>query len=190
MQTRCNSQTKANSPSAGKSCTKTKGSSSKETGPRMYVRSGTHAEETSSEVPDVWVAASDEALAIRAGMGQEGREFFASQPASKELACELPGSLGLGQSYVRPPKTLEGQENRTCSDCCTKRPPYVFFLTSRLPAKPGKPRRPFQGFLAEKGQKTPKRTVITSLGSPGLSSQSVSGLSGRKWQTKTRNGQG
>ena len=79
----------------------------------VYVRSGTHAAETSSELPDVWVAASDEALAIRAGMGQEGREFFASQPASKELACELPGSLGLGQSYVRPPKTLEGQENRT-----------------------------------------------------------------------------
>ena len=59
---------------------------------------------------------------------QEGREFFTRQPASKELACELPGSLGLGQSYVRPPKTLEGQENRTCSDCCTKRPPYVFFV--------------------------------------------------------------
>ena len=39
--------------------------------------------------------------------------------ASKELGCELPGSLGLGQSYVRPPKTLEAQENRTCSDCCT-----------------------------------------------------------------------
>ena len=48
--------------------------------------------------------------------------------ALKELGCELPGSLGLGQSYVRPPKTLEGQENRTCSDCCTKRPPYVFFV--------------------------------------------------------------
>ena len=32
MPTRCNSQTKANSPSAGKNCTKTKGSSSKETG--------------------------------------------------------------------------------------------------------------------------------------------------------------
>ena len=101
----------------------------------VYVRSGTHAGETSSEVPDVWVAASDEALAIRAGMGHEGREFFASQPASKELACELPGSLGLGQSYVRPPKTLEGQENQTCSNCDTKRPPYVFLLTSCLHAK-------------------------------------------------------
>ena len=101
----------------------------------MYVRSGTHAGETNSEVPDEWLAAGDEALAIRAGMGQEGRESFASQPASKELACELPGSLGLGQSYVRPPKTLEGQENQTCSDCGTKRPPYVFLLTSCLPAK-------------------------------------------------------
>ena len=101
----------------------------------MYVRSGTHAGETNSEVPDEWLAAGDEALAIRAGMGQEGRESFASQPASKELACELPGSLGLGQSYVRPPKTLEGQENQTCSNCDTKRPPYVFLLTSCLHAK-------------------------------------------------------
>ena len=122
-----------------------------------------------------------------------------NQPTSKELACEPPGTLGLGQSCVRPPKTLEGQENRTCFDL------------SGLPAKPpGKPRRLFRRFMAEKGQKAPKRTAITSLGSPGfhptpfrgflaekgqktrkwpwttslgspgLSSQSVSGFSGQK----------
>ena len=39
---------------------------------------------------------------------------------------------------------------------------------------------PFRGFLAEKGQKTRKRPWTTSLGSPGLSSQSVSGFSGQK----------
>ena len=114
-----------------------------------------------------------------------------NQPTSKELAIEPPGTLGLGQSCVRPPKTLEGQENRTCFDCCTKRPPHVVLLTSRLPAKPpGKPRRPFRGFMAEKGQKAPKRTVITSLGSPGLSSHSFSGLSGRKGPKKPENGLG
>ena len=46
----------------------------------VYVRSGTHAAETSSELPDVWVAASDEALAIRAGMRHKGRGVFANQP--------------------------------------------------------------------------------------------------------------
>ena len=39
---------------------------------------------------------------------------------------------------------------------------------------------PFRGFLVEKGYKTLKRTGMTTLGSPGLSSQSVSGFSGRK----------
>ena len=39
---------------------------------------------------------------------------------------------------------------------------------------------PFRGFLAQKCHKNPKRTGMTSLGSPGLSSQSVSGFSGRK----------
>ena len=38
----------------------------------------------------------------------------------------------------------------------------------------------FRGVLAEKGQKTLKRTGMTTLGSPGLSSPSVSGFSGRK----------
>ena len=37
---------------------------------------------------------------------------------------------------------------------------------------------PFQGFLALFGQKSPKRTGMTSLGFPGLSSQSVSGFFG------------
>ena len=49
----------------------------------------------------------------------------------------------------------------------------------------GKPRlviTPFRRFLAEQGQKNPKRTGMTTLGSPGLSSQSVSGFSGRKGQ--------
>ena len=41
---------------------------------------------------------------------------------------------------------------------------------------------PFRGFLAEKGQKTRKWPWTTSLGSPGLSSQSVSGFSGQKGQ--------
>ncbi len=35
------------------------------------------------------------------------------------------------------------------------------------------------GFLAEKEQITPKQTGMTTMGSPGLSSQSVSGFSGR-----------
>ena len=136
MQTKCNSQTKANTPSARKNCTKQRAPAPKKlVAVCVYVRSGTHAEETSSEVPDVWVAAGDEARAIRADMRTEGRESFASQPASKDLAWELPGSLGIGQSYVRPPKTLEGQENQTCSNCDTKRPPYVFLLTSCLHAK-------------------------------------------------------
>ena len=43
---------------------------------------------------------------------------------------------------------------------------------------------PFRGFLAEKGQQTPKRTGLTTVGSPGLSSQSVSGFSGRKGTKK------
>ena len=49
---------------------------------------------------------------------------------------------------------------------------------------------PFRGFLAKKGQKNPKQTGMTSLGSPGLSSQSVSGFSGQKGHNKTRNGLG
>jgi len=78
----------------------------------VYVRSGTHAGETSSEVPDVWVAASDEALAIQAGMGHEGREFFASQPASKELACEPPGiyiALALASPLYDHPRHLKAK---------------------------------------------------------------------------------
>ena len=39
---------------------------------------------------------------------------------------------------------------------------------------------PFWRFLAEKGPKNPKRTGMTTLGSPDLSSQSVSVFSGRK----------
>ncbi len=39
---------------------------------------------------------------------------------------------------------------------------------------------PFGGFLAENGQNTLKRTGMTSLASPGLSSQSVLRFSGRK----------
>ena len=49
---------------------------------------------------------------------------------------------------------------------------------------------PFQGFLAEKGQKSPQRAGMTSLGSPGLSSQSASGFSGRKGPNKNRKGLG
>ena len=41
---------------------------------------------------------------------------------------------------------------------------------------PGCHPSPFQGFLALVGQKTPKRTGMTSLGFLGLSSQSVSGV--------------
>ena len=43
---------------------------------------------------------------------------------------------------------------------------------------------PFWGFLAEKGQIDPKRTGMTTLGSPGLSSQSVSGFSAEHGQKK------
>ena len=43
---------------------------------------------------------------------------------------------------------------------------------------------PFWDFLAEKGQITPKRIEMTTLGSPRLSSQSVSGFSG---QTRPKN---
>ena len=40
---------------------------------------------------------------------------------------------------------------------------------------------PFRGFLVKKSQNAPKRTgMMTSLGRPGLSSQSVSGFSGQK----------
>ena len=42
----------------------------------------------------------------------------------------------------------------------------------------GSPGGPFRVFLAFFGQKTPKQTGMTSLGFPGLSSQSVSGFFG------------
>ena len=48
----------------------------------------------------------------------------------------------------------------------------------------------FQVFRPFFGQENPKQTGMTSLGSSGLSSQSVSGVSGRKGPTKTRNGPG
>ena len=54
--------------------------------------------------------------------------------------------------------------------------------------KPGKPRLVFLicfgVFLAKKNQKTPKQTGMASLGSPGFSSQSVWGFSGRKGPKK------
>ena len=57
----------------------------------------------------------------------------------------------------------------------------VFWLAEKGQKKPP---NPFRGFLAEKGPKNPKWTGMTSLGSPGLSSQTVLGFSGRK---KTKN---
>ena len=57
--------------------------------------------------------------------------------------------------------------------------------------KPGKPRFVIPvcfGVFWPKRAKNPKRTGMTSQGRPGLS-QSVSGFSGRKAPTKTRNGQ-
>ena len=57
--------------------------------------------------------------------------------------------------------------------------------------KPGKPRFVIPvcfGVFWPKRAKNPKRNGMTSLGRPGLS-QSVSGFSGRKAPTKTRNGQ-
>ena len=48
------------------------------------------------------------------------------------------------------------------------------------------PKRTGRGFLAERGQKNPKRTGLTTLGSPGSSSQSVLGFSGRKRPKKPK----
>ena len=49
---------------------------------------------------------------------------------------------------------------------------------------------PFRGYLALFGQKTPKWTVMTSLGFPGLSSLSVSGFCVPFSARKPRNGLG
>ena len=47
-----------------------------------------------------------------------------------------------------------------------------------------------QGFLTEKGRENPKRTGMTGLGSPDVSSQSVSGFSSRKGGGKPGSGLG
>ena len=45
---------------------------------------------------------------------------------------------------------------------------------------PGLSSQSVSGYSGRKGPKNPKRTGMTTLGNPGLSSQSVSGFSGRK----------
>ena len=43
-------------------------------------------------------------------------------------------NVAMALARPTPPNTLKGQENRPCSDCSTKGPPYLS-LTSCLPAK-------------------------------------------------------
>ena len=85
---------------------------------------------------------------------------------------------------VRPenPKTDWDDKPGLPSQGCHPSPfrGYLAFFGQKTPKRTGMTSlpSPFQDYLALVGQKTPKRTGMTSLGFPGLSSQSVSGFFG------------
>ena len=63
---------------------------------------------------------------------------------------------------------------------------WWFSHPARSLVSPGLSSQSVSGFSGRKGPKNPKQTGMTSLGSPGLSSQSVSGFVGRKGPKKPK----